>query len=74
MGDKQSDREAEPSVAAHEGCCPAELLDYIAEMTVELRSLALRAGCVTLGSLLEVASQEARLQIVQRHVAEALDD
>jgi len=44
---------------------PAETLDYIAQMSVALRAMALDAGCLTLGALLDVAAREAQLQLLR---------
>jgi hypothetical protein len=43
-----------------------ETLEYLAAMVAELRGMALDVGCLTLGALLQVAAQEARLQLAVR--------
>ncbi len=39
-----------------------DLLDYLADMTAELRDLAQQANCTTLAGILEVAEKEAQQQ------------
>jgi hypothetical protein len=47
-------------VAAPSHSTPAELLDYIAAMVQELRTMSARAGYGTLAGLLQQAYDEAR--------------
>jgi hypothetical protein len=66
MSAKQHERVQQFSPMGSEAPQPAETLDYIAQMSVALRALALDVGCLTLGAILDVAAREARLQLIGR--------
>jgi hypothetical protein len=66
MSAKQFGRVQQLSSMGSEAPLPAETLDYIAQMSVALRAMALDVGCLTLGAILDVAAREARLQLIGR--------
>jgi hypothetical protein len=66
MSAKQYDRVQHLSSFTGEAPQETETLDYIAQMSIALRAMALDAGCLTLAAVLDVAQKEAQLQLLRR--------